>query len=706
MRAYGWGWTRCFAIGLSACALAACGPGSGLRHGGAAAGGHGGADPGAGATGSAGASGTAGATGGAGANGGAGASGAAGVTADGGAGVNGSTGTDAAAGAGAAGTGTAGSGVAGAGGAGQTVFTFAQGLNRSVDVVFMVDDSFSMSPLQSKLTAAFPAYIQALKALPGGLPDIHIGVVSSSMGAGRDTGIDHCPQGGDQGMFHTMPLGGAPCMRASLNAGQNFIVDVGGQANYTGDISDVFACIAALGANGCGFEHQLESVARALGADGAPAPATNANFLRADALLQIILLTNEDDCSAPPDSDLFDSSSSMVSDPLGPMQSYRCNEFGHLCGGQMPPRQPAGETDLGMCVSNEMGKLIPVGDVITAFKALKTDPSRVLVSAITGPAAPYKVNVGPSQVQGDPAMWPFVEHSCTNTEPDNSVTYADPARAHQAVGRWVRHARPLPEPLRPQLHERPHVDRRAGRLRLRAAVLASDDRPEQVLVRRQPAWRDRPVHCRCVRARAARTPGPAGTRRSTRPLPAGREVVFNRLAGSACRRVDDGDLLAELGLDDPAAAGRQVRLVDVRDVVVLEDAGLVVFVLVVVASLICSEPERHEATAASSGSPTLRQSATASISSDSSSSSAPVGAVQASASRDGVERIDGVARARVRDLVPHRVGSGRFTHQPRSPSTLRSPVSRVSHRAPPSLENATTLHPPRGQGPPKNDRVL
>jgi hypothetical protein len=284
-----------------------------------------------------------------------------------------------------------------------------------------------MSPLQNKLTAAFPAYIQALKALPGGIPDIHIGVISSSMGAGRSPDIDHCPQGGDQGMFHTAPLGGAACMRASLNAGQNFIINVGGQANYTGDISDVFACIAALGSNGCGFEHQLESVLRSLGADGAPMPSSNANFLRADALLQIVLLTNEDDCSAPPDSDLFDTSSSMISDPFGPLQSYRCNEFGHLCGGQMPPRQPAGETDLGMCVSNEMGKLIPVGTVITGLKGLKADPSRVLVSAITGPATPYKVNVGPSQIKGDPAMWPYVEHSCTNMEADSSLTYADPA---------------------------------------------------------------------------------------------------------------------------------------------------------------------------------------------------------------------------------------------------------------------------------------
>jgi hypothetical protein len=407
-------------VGFVACALAACGSGHALpRDGGAGAGGHGDASTSAGAAGATGAAGS-GSAAGADMTGAAGATGTAGAT-----GLAGATGTAGATGiAGAGGTGVA--GMTGAAGSG-TTFSFSQsGINRNVDVVFMVDDSSSMELLQSKLTAAFPAYIDALKALPGGLPNLHIGVVSSSLGAGRDPSIFHCMPGGDQGVFRSNPLGGAPCTRASLNAGQSFIIDVNGQANFTGDISDVFACIALLGAQGCGFEHQLASVARALGADGAPAPAPNANFLRVDALLQIILLTNEDDCSAPPDSDLFDSSSSMVSDPLGPLQSYRCNEFGHLCGGQMPPRQPAGDTDLGMCVSNEMGKLIAVGDFVKAFKALKTDASHVFVSAIAGPPTPYKVNVGPSQVKGDPNMWPYVDHSCTNMEVGGSVTYADP----------------------------------------------------------------------------------------------------------------------------------------------------------------------------------------------------------------------------------------------------------------------------------------
>jgi hypothetical protein len=78
-----------------------------------------------------------------------------------------------------------------------------------------------------------------------------------------------------------------------------------------------------------------------------------------------------------------------------------------------------------MCMSNENGPLVPIGGYVNAIKAIKSDPNRVLVSAIAGPATPYKVNVGPAQLKGDPSMWPYVEHSCVSLGPD--LSYADPA---------------------------------------------------------------------------------------------------------------------------------------------------------------------------------------------------------------------------------------------------------------------------------------
>ncbi|HVU51338.1 MAG TPA: hypothetical protein VHL80_11660 [Polyangia bacterium] len=306
-------------------------------------------------------------------------------------------------------------------------------VNVDLDILFMIDDSSSMTPLQGKLTANFPEFMRVLESLPRGLPNVHIGVVSSSMGAGRNPSIEHCPLGGDGGVFRSAPVG-ATCATGRLDPGQHYISNVHGLTNYTGTLEDVFGCVAALGDGGCGFEHQFASVLRALGADGAPPPAENAGFLRPGAYLLVVLITNEDDCSAPPDSALFDSSSALVSDPLGPLQSYRCNEFGHLCGGRPPPRTPSGPTDLtGTCTSAEDGRLLRVADVAAALKRLKSDPDKVMVAAVAGPKDPYVVDTVPPELP-DVAPWPVVDHSCTTAEPDGSVTYGDPS---VRIAEWV-----------------------------------------------------------------------------------------------------------------------------------------------------------------------------------------------------------------------------------------------------------------------------
>jgi hypothetical protein len=321
---------------------------------------------------------------------------------------------------------------------------FQQVINRDIDIVFLIDNSLSMKPLQNKLTRNFPVFMDVLKTLPGGLPNVHIGVISSDMGAGPYSAVEipACRTGGDAGIFQTMQRG-TTCAQGSLNAGQNFIIGSanGMQANYTGDIAAAFSCIAALGDTGCGFEHQFASVLRALGADGAAPPAQNANFLRPNAYLGIILITNEDDCSAPPDSQLFNPGSRFVSDPLGPLASYRCNEFGHLCGGARPPRTNinATGTDLtGTCASAEgQGALIQVADVVNRIKALKPDPNKVLVAAISGPPTPYVVETGAATLKDDPIQqWPQVRHSCVEpTAMMGAPEYGDPA---VRIDQWVK----------------------------------------------------------------------------------------------------------------------------------------------------------------------------------------------------------------------------------------------------------------------------
>ena len=137
--------------------------------------------------------------------------------------------------------------------------------NRNLDILFMIDNSSSMRLSQANLEANFPGFMDVLKNLPGGLPNIHVAVVSSDMGAG-DGSIASCSaSGGDNGIFKYTPAGN--CAVSPLAPNATYLSNVGGVANYTGDISTLFSCVAALGEGGCGFEQTLLSVTHALGAD-------------------------------------------------------------------------------------------------------------------------------------------------------------------------------------------------------------------------------------------------------------------------------------------------------------------------------------------------------------------------------------------------------------------------------------------------------
>jgi hypothetical protein len=312
--------------------------------------------------------------------------------------------------------------------------TFQETANRKIDIVFAIDDSTSMAPSQANIVKNLPAFMDVLKNLPGGLPDLHIAVVSQDLGAGDGEIVGCDANGGDKGVFHYSPTGS--CTATNLQSGATYIsAPIGGNPNFTGDITSVFQCIAELGDQGCGFEHQIASVVRSLGADGSGPPQENQGFLRPEAYLAIVFLTNEDDCSAPQGSPVF-TVSTQLNSMYGPTGNFICNEWGHLCssnGGPMmkPSRFSPNPADLTTtvpydnCVSAEgQGLLTPVGTMAQGIKALKTDPaSQILVAAITGPAQPYVVQWAAPPV-ADSGPWPFIQHSCGSS--NDPAGFADP----------------------------------------------------------------------------------------------------------------------------------------------------------------------------------------------------------------------------------------------------------------------------------------
>src|SRR5512133_4061845 len=109
---------------------------------------------------------------------------------------------------------------------------FDQNVSNDLDILFLVDDSSSMETSQQNLIMNFPVFINVLKTLPAGLPNVHIAVTTSSMGAGAFTGsplIMGCGTG-DQGNFVYQPrVSRDPvCVTNRITDGKHFIESLAG----------------------------------------------------------------------------------------------------------------------------------------------------------------------------------------------------------------------------------------------------------------------------------------------------------------------------------------------------------------------------------------------------------------------------------------------------------------------------------------------
>ena len=300
-------------------------------------------------------------------------------------------------------------------------------VSRKVDILFVIDDSPSMLDKQTNLKANFPNFINVLNTIQGGLPDVHIGVVTSDLGSSGADGVTAPGIGGTaQGACNGQGKAGALQTYGSTAITGKYISDAPGVGsgaarvtNYTGTLAAAFTSIASAGAGGCGFEQHIEAAKRAL----QPTNTANNGFLRSDAFLAIIIVGDEDDCSME-HATLIDTNTST----LGPLQSFRCTRYGITCdtgGATSDAMNQVGPK--GMCHSNESGQyLTKIGDYVTFFKGLKPDDStKVIVAAIAGVTTPVETEL--RAPQGSSTAIPALAHSCTYVDSSNSTEVADPA---------------------------------------------------------------------------------------------------------------------------------------------------------------------------------------------------------------------------------------------------------------------------------------
>jgi len=308
-----------------------------------------------------------------------------------------------------------------------------------VDLLFMIDDSLSMITKQTELRNRLPGLFQQISDLAtmGAPASFHIGVVDSDMGAGLNTA--NCKAGGDGGRLRTAASDAsttpppANCAGFALSADAPYIdYDSGSGTSNTGTlgVSDALSCLASVGDMGCGFEAPLEAVYQAL-----TSPSLNPGFLRDDALLVVVLLTDEDDCSAPPDTALFENTPAAMA-TYGVLHSFRCTQFGITCDGKALDGSAVSTTS---CTPVVGGPLYDVSRYQALFAAggLKQSASDVLLVSIAAPPTPFSVDVSsPCADQVSVGSCPILEHSCTGSS--NPMFFGDPAvRLHTVMSSTV-----------------------------------------------------------------------------------------------------------------------------------------------------------------------------------------------------------------------------------------------------------------------------
>lgn len=247
---------------------------------------------------------------------------------------------------------------------------------QGIDLLFVINDSRAMGPLQLRLGEHVADFLDALAAAEGSLPSVHVGVISTEVEDATTPGV-LCPG-----------TAGGELRPAACLAGGAFARSEDG--NYAGTLADAAACMVMVGDQGCPFEQPLEAMRRAL--DGS-VPG-NDGFLRDDALLAVVFLTDEDDCSSA-DPSLY----SQGATRFGPLGSYRCFSQGVRCD-QPDPTRPGPRTG---CVPATDGPLHPVADYLAFLEARKGGRERVIVGGLVPPVSPVagqvEASTGPLLLQ-------------------------------------------------------------------------------------------------------------------------------------------------------------------------------------------------------------------------------------------------------------------------------------------------------------------
>lgn len=251
---------------------------------------------------------------------------------------------------------------------------------RELDVLFVLDDSTDRGRYD-QMAQQLDVLQSQLASVDGQLPSLHVGVVTTDLGtSSTDDDVPLRPT--IMGCFGYGKE--AKLQKFTSTITDTFLSDErdgsGGRTkNYSGDLATELAKLTNpnMPPAGCEIEQPMEAMRRALD------PSTNPGFVRDGALLSVVFLTNEDDCSLKTGALL-----EPLDATLGPLTSFRCTREGVICD----PDDPARPGRHVNCRPREDSRFVAhVGDYVDFLANLKPDRADVTVTAVAGPTQDFIV---------------------------------------------------------------------------------------------------------------------------------------------------------------------------------------------------------------------------------------------------------------------------------------------------------------------------
>jgi hypothetical protein len=346
---------------------------------------------------------------------------------------------------------------------------------RAVDILFIIDNSGSMGEEQAKLATAIEGLVAILD---GAAPpvDYRIGVTTTDNGnpwcgtTSPEAGnlrATSCRQRPTEFVFNGATTTDVTeeacydvCTLETLGTTDPWI-DVQRTTGTTnlgdGAVLDNLRCMLPQGIDGCGFEQPLESLWKAIRrftTDNEP----SFGFHRAGALLAVIIVTDEADCSYNYDWDtvfLPDGNRVFWSDPMAPSPtSAVCWHAGVACDGDQcfsidldvdgneVTDADADELAVLRPVSRYTELLTEVGAYVFAINGVGPDGNPIYQDALMDPQYQTDFGIGPGcQSPDGTAVPPVRVHEIVNTQSgagnEASICAADYGGAFSVFGEGI-----------------------------------------------------------------------------------------------------------------------------------------------------------------------------------------------------------------------------------------------------------------------------